>query len=152
MAISNTYLNEAPGGGGAGTVGLNVATDGNRIGANGGAGIASSISGTVTTYAGGGGGAGAAASSIGGQGGVGGGGGGYGVDTSYFANGTTNTGGGGGGHGANGSVGANGGSGIVILRYPSYYRDPIYTTATKTNSPDAQWKIFTFTSSGSISF
>jgi hypothetical protein len=114
---------------------------------NGGAGIASDISGTVTTYAGGGGGA----NYSGGSNGAGGvGGGGAGGPTSGN-NGTVNTGGGGGGSTFNGN-GASGGSGIVILRYPSYYRDPIYTTATKTNSPDAQWKIFTFTSSGSISF
>ena len=133
---------EASGGGGAGTVGFNP-KDGSRIGANGGAGIASSISGTVTAYAGGGGGAGASASSIGGQGGVGGGGGGFGVATSYFANGTTNTGGGGGGHGCNGYTAANGGSGIVIISYPDTYNAPTALTGTYTASTSG---------SGSVSF
>jgi hypothetical protein len=98
----------------------------------------------VTTYAGGG--AGGGYQSVG-VGGVGGGG------NAGFA-GTVNTGGGGGGYRQDPGnlTGQAGGSGIVIIRYPSYHRDPIFTTATKTNSPDGQWKIFTFTSSGSISF
>jgi hypothetical protein len=115
---------------------------------NGGAGIASAISGTVTTYAGGGGG-GTGNNLAGGNGGVGGGG----VGGTSRTAGTANTGGGGGGAcNSTQNTGGAGGSGIVIIRYPSYHRDPIFTTATKTNSPDAQWKIFTFTSSGSISF
>jgi hypothetical protein len=65
--------------------------------------------------------------------------------------GSTNTGGGGGGGGGS-SGGQSGGSGIVILRYSSIYKDPVYTTGTKTNSSDGYWKIFTFTSSGSITF
>ena len=100
------------GGGGAGTVGLT----GGITTANGGAGIASSISGTVTTYAGGGGG-GAYSGTGPGTGGVGGGGNGS-TSTNNGSSGSTNTGGGGGGSGDVGYTGGAGGSGIVVVRYP----------------------------------
>jgi hypothetical protein len=112
----------------------------------GGEGIGSNISGTVTAYAGGGG--GGSFTGTAGPAGVGGGGtGGRDGGTSPTA-GTTNTGGGGGG-GAT-SSGAAGGSGIVIIRYPDIYKDAVSTTATKTTYTG--YKVYTFTSSGSIMF
>jgi hypothetical protein len=101
------------GGGGAGEAGN---TNG---GAQGGDGVANSISGASVTYAGGGGGAGYAAAALGGAGG--GGTGSYYTSTAA-TNGTLNTGGGGGG-GANNNPAPDtrrsgaGGSGIVIVRY-----------------------------------
>ena len=138
----------AGGGGGAGTVGLNATT----YSGNGGAGIASAISGTVTTYAGGGG--GGAASSYNsnvGSGGVGGGGSG---SITNGTSGTANTGGGGGGSGYNGSSygnGGSGGSGIVIIRYPNTFADASsVTNGTKTSITG--FTVYTFLSSGSITF
>jgi hypothetical protein len=64
---------------------------------------------------------------------------------------TTNTGGGGGG-GAGGNGGGNGGSGIVILRHP----DTIPAAANTTGSPNVTvaggYRVYKFTSSGTITF
>ena len=68
--------------------------------------------------------------------GVGGGGGGAG---------TASTGGGG---GANGY----GGSGIVILRYPSNYSAATSTTGSPTITVAGGYRVYKFTSSGSITF
>jgi|GEM_PF-2387997 len=105
----------AGGGGGAGAPGV----DGNRqnSGADGGAGLSSTISGTSKLYAGGGG--GGSYQDTGGRGGTGGGG--YGASGNSGAqSGTANTGGGGGGQGGNnGAAAGSGGSGIVIISYVS---------------------------------
>jgi len=142
----------SPGGGGAGTVGLSN-TSSNA--GNGGAGIASVISGTLTTYAGGGGG-GTYQTSAGtqGSGGVGGGGaGGTAGGNNAGVAGTANTGGGGGGasYQSGYAAGGNGGSGIVIIRYPNTFKDAVsVTNGTKTSITG--FTVYTFTSSGSITF
>ena len=100
------------GGGGAGGAGQSRPT-----GANGGVGVASTITGPSVYYGGGGGGSGYSAGA-GGAGGNGGGGAGTANSTDGFAG--TNGLGGGGGAGSNGSAtggGGNGGSGVVIVRY-----------------------------------
>ena len=145
----STNGDEGSGGGGAGTKGLS-GFNGVTCG-NGGAGIASSISGTVTTYAGGGGGGGNN-QNTGGVGGVGGGGS---RPTSQAPGGagTVNTGGGGGG-GFSTSItqaGGAGGSGIVIIRYPNSFSDATsVTNGTKTSITG--FTVYTFLSSGSITF
>jgi hypothetical protein len=153
------------GGGGAGTVGLSI-TSGSSQGQNGGAGIASAILGTIYTFSGGGGGA-AYGGANGGNGGVGGGGGGGsssgtpgtgGVGYNSGSNAVVGAGGAGGinaGGGAGGgrsqSTGANGGSGIVIIRYPNTFSDATsVTNGTKTSITG--FTVYTFTSSGSITF
>jgi hypothetical protein len=130
------------GGGGAGSAGMVGTTN---YGGRGGTGSASGISGTVTTYAGGG---GAYGSSAGGTGGAGGGGDGPSAGGTG-STGTTNTGGGGGGD--TGGGGKAGGSGIVIIRYPNTFSDAIaVSNGTKTTANSCT--IYTFTSSGSITF
>ena len=54
------------------------------------------------------------------------------------------------GGGGGGDNSAAGGSGIVIIRYPDIYKDAVSTTATKTTYTG--YKVYTFTSSGSIMF
>ena len=84
-----------------------------------------------------------------GAGGVGGGGIGNATATSAN-NGTTNTGGGGGGSYYASGYG-NGGSGIVIIRYPSTFADAAsVTNGTKTSITG--FTVYTFLSSGSITF
>jgi hypothetical protein len=156
------------GGGGAGGAGAS----GNGQ-ANGGVGYQSSITGSNFYWGGGGGGAGH--SITGGNGGAGGGGGGAVGATSGGAglnngqaggggainswanapggNAGANTGGGGGGgshYNAN-NKGGDGGSGIVVIRYLDIYRDAT-TTGSVTYSHVGSYKIYTWTSSGSISF
>ena len=128
------------GGGGAGAVGQSA-----NPGA-GGIGLSSSISGSAVMYAGGGGAGGNTAFGAGGTGG-----GGAGTTTTGVA-GTVNTGGGGGGGGATGSgVGGAGGSGIVIIRHTN-----TLAVATCTGSPTItvsdNYRIYKFTSSGTITF
>jgi hypothetical protein len=86
-----------------------------------------------------------------GYGGMGGGGmGGYGGNMSGV-NGASNTGAGGGGTSGNSLNGAAGGSGIVILAYPSTFPDASsVTNGTKTTV--GGFKIYTFLTSGSITF
>ena len=105
------------GGGGAGAVGASITSN---AGANGGTGVASTITGSSVTRGGGGGGGGYG--TTGGTGGTGGGGNG-GTGSSAAGNGTVNTGGGGGAGGGSGSSpyyanGGNGGSGVIIFRVP----------------------------------
>ena len=107
------------GGGGAGEAG---GTDGS---AQGGDGLASSITGSSVSRGGGGGGRGVDPTPSGGAGGGGQGAG----DTGTPTNGAVNTGGGGGGARANTDSGA-GGKGVVILRMP----DANYSNTT-TGSP-----------------
>jgi len=134
--------NGGSGGGGAGAVG-GIASGG--VAGAGGVGLASSITGTSVFYAGGGG-AGAYSGDSNGAGGNGGGGAG-GVA------GTANTGGGGGGEVDNGtSAGKNGGSGIVIIRYADTSPAASSTTGSPTITVTGGYRIYKWTSSGSITF
>jgi hypothetical protein len=147
--------NAAGGGGGAGAIGSNgsYVAGGTMAGGNGGIGLASSISGTSTYYAGGGGGGVDdynGGTRIGGTGGAGGGGNGGVGNQSGMTAGAANTGGGGGGTGNNGN-GASGGSGVVIISYPSSYKDAT-ATGTFTKTASSGNTIFTFTGSGTITF
>ena len=133
------------GGGGAGAPGQSAIT--NTTSGNGGDGLQSSISGTATYYAGGG--AGANNNGAGGTGGLGGGGNGGGDGTGQA--GTQNTGGGGGG-GNFSTSGYIGGSGIVIIRYPDVYAAATTTTGSPTVTVEGGYRIYKWTSSGSITF
>jgi hypothetical protein len=132
------------GGGGAGAVGQNGAS--NTL-ANGGNGVASTITGSSVTRAGGGG--GGTGQNISASSGGSGGGGSGGFNTTAGTPGDTNTGSGGGGGGNQGiggttsSNGGNGGSGVVIIRYIGAQRG---TGGTVTAS--GGYTIHTFTSSG----
>jgi hypothetical protein len=146
------------GGGGANSVGGNATSVASGVG---GAGIASSISGSSVTYAGGGGGGGGIPGGIsGGEGGVGGGGAGGigGTGATAGTSGTPNTGGGGGGAGSTNSTGVSqqggggGGSGVVIIRYPDTYPAPVSTTGSPTITNPTGYRVYKWTSSGSITF
>lgn len=145
----------AGGGGGAGGVGeTRVAVNG--TGGYGGPGLSSTYSGSTIYYAGGGGGGAAmdfSAPIAAGAGGIGGGGaGGYGGGVGGV-NGSPNTGGGGGG-GSNISQGkgGNGGSGIVIIRYPDTYAAPTTVTGSPMVTFVNGYRVYTWTTSGSITF
>jgi hypothetical protein len=142
------------GGGGGGGAGAAGATGKSTSTGVGGDGTASSISGSSVTYAGGGGGGSDTTSAAGGAGG-GGASGNRPPDASAGTAGTANTGGGGGagsGGGANGGNGANGGSGIVIIRYSTNNAAPASTTGSPTVTSSVGYNIYTWTSSGSITF
>jgi hypothetical protein len=69
--------------------------------------------------------------------------------------GTANTGGGGGGGGGGYPslpAGGNGGSGVVIIRYSDAYADAKSTTGSPTFTQTGGYKIYKFTSNGSITF
>lgn len=139
------------GGGGAGATGGSSVSG--QSGA-GGVGLQSSISGTATYYAGGGGGgAGSAGAEAGqGAGGLGGGGaGGYGGNTAGVA-GSANTGGGAGGRSQPAGAGQNGGSGIVIIRYADTYAPAPATTGSPTITVAGGYRVYTWTTSGSVTF
>ena len=128
-------------------------TGGNK--GNGGAGLYSSITGSSVAYAGGGGGGtwigyvpGPPYYSHAGDGGVGGGGNGAYVDSGMTA-GTVNTGGGGGGASA---AGASGGSGVVIIRYADTYAAATSTTGSPTITVAGGYRVYQWTSSGTITF
>ena len=74
--------------------------------------------------------------------------------SSYYAtSGTTNTGGGGGGSGEVAVISGSGGSGIVIIRYPSKYKLAAnVVTGTYSTCSASAYNIYTFLSSGSITF
>jgi hypothetical protein len=123
---------------------------------NGGTGICSSITGSRLFYAGGGAGGTRTAEGTGGlSGGLGGGGGG---GNSYLTirgdAGFANTGGGGGGGSFAVSLlsGGAGGSGIVVLRYPSYLAPAEATTGSPQTYIAGPYRVYVFTSSGSITF
>jgi hypothetical protein len=66
-----------------------------------------------------------------------------------------NTGGGSGGGGiggANPGASAAGGSGIVVLRYPSYLAPAEATTGSPQTYIAGPYRVYVFTSSGSITF
>lgn len=137
------------GGGGGGAGGAGNGGSGNNGGA-GGAGAASSITGSPVTYAGGGGGSG---DSSGGAGGSGGGGAGTTGMASPGGNATANTGGGGGAvrnsNDGGGYVSGAGGSGVVIIRSPVAAAS---TTGSPTITTVGSDTVYTFTSTGSITF
>jgi hypothetical protein len=141
-----------PGGGGGGASAVGSAGASSTGGA-GGAGSASSISGSSVTYAGGGG--GGVLYSGGTSGGAGGaGGGGAGNTAGAGTSGTANTGGGGGGFGnyVGGPLGGSGGSGIVIIRYADTYGAATSTTGSPTITVAGGYRVYTWTSSGTITF
>ena len=86
---------------------------------------------------------------------AGGGGAGGGGDGSTGAGvaGTINTGGGGGGGGTTSTgPGGAGGSGIVIVRYADSYSAATSVTGSPTVTVTGGYRIYTWTSSGSITF
>ena len=136
------------GGGGAGAAGAAGANAG-----NGGVGLAYAISGSSTYYAGGGAADGRTTTGTGGQGG--GGDGSYANGAGHGGSGGENTGGGGGGmcDAMNGgSRGGNGGSGVVILRYADTSAAAYSTTGSPTITVAGGYRVYKFTSSGSITF
>jgi hypothetical protein len=144
---SGNYHNGGGGGaGGAGTAGGDgpAGTTG-----DGGIGLLSNITGSSVYYAGGGGGGGAVGNGVGGNGG-----GGTSTNSSPGQSGTTNTGGGGAGGSYNAGTlsGGSGGSGVVILRYPGAYKPATVTGSNVTYTSDGSNLIYTFYSSGTITF
>jgi hypothetical protein len=135
-----------PAGGGGGSSAAGQSATGASTAGNGGAGTANSIGGTSVTYAGGGGGA-VYGGGTAGTGGAGGGGAGNGSGNGTA--GTANTGGGGGG-GSVGAVGGNGGSGIVIVRYADTFAAATSTTGGPTINVAGGYRVYTWTSSGTI--
>jgi hypothetical protein len=138
------------GGGGAGGVGANGGDGEAGAPGNGGLGLQSSITGTSLFYAGGGGGSG-----FSGTQGTGGSGVGGSATSGAVGNpGTTNRGGGGAGgaYGAGELAGGNGGSGVVIIRYSDSFPPATSTTGSPTVTNPTGYKVYTFTSSGSITF
>jgi hypothetical protein len=79
-------------------------------------------------------------------------GGGNGGNLTFPTAGTANTGGGGGGYGNTGSAGGAGGSGIVIIRWPASQSAPTSTTGSPQINYADGYQIYTFTSSGTITF
>lgn len=130
----SNYGNYA-GGGGGGASGGGGGQSGGWTGGSGGAGSYSNISGSSVAYAGGG---GASGSGGNGSGGVGGGG-------NAGSNGVANTGGGAGG-------GASGGSGVVIVSYGNSFGNASSVTGTYNFANTGGNKIYTFNTSGSITW
>lgn len=127
-----------PGAGGAGTTAYTILLSMVNRGIN--------VSGTYYIAGGGAGGRCPGLGTLNASGGLGGGGNSLNATS---ANGITNTGGGGGG---GGGVGGSGGSGIVIIRYSDSYATAASTTGNPVYTITNGYKIYTFTSSGSITF
>jgi hypothetical protein len=66
--------------------------------------------------------------------------------------GAQNTGGGGGGNGGFSYNGGTGGSGIVVIRYADTFAAATNTTGSPTVTVTGGYRIYTWTSSGSITF
>ena len=137
----NVSYTNSGGGGGAGAVGGNATSSQSG---NGGNGLASSITGTSVTRGGGGGAGSHPAGGSPGTGGTGGGGNG-GFSPNNGTPGTANTGG---GSGSNNT----GGSGIVIIRYADTFDAASATTGSPTVTVTGGYRIYQWTSSGSITF
>ena len=60
--------------------------------------------------------------------------------------------GGGGGGSSQGYSGANGGSGVVIIRYSDAYAPATSTTGSPTITVSGGYRVYKYTSSGSITF
>ena len=140
------------GGGGAGSTGYAI-NSGQQCG---GTGIASSITGKKVFYAGGGG--GATYANFGpyinlplGGADIGGVGGGSPNAANSARPGISNTGSGGGGA-SQYLVGAKGGSGIIIIRYPQTLSPPTAVTGNVQIGYAAGYQIYSWTSSGTVTF
>jgi hypothetical protein len=72
------------------------------------------------------------------------------VGDAGFAN--TGGGGGGGSYAVSLLSGGAGGSGIVVLRYPSYLTQAAATTGSPQTYVAGPYRVYVFTSSGSITF
>ena len=148
FAGGNASGSSVAGGGGAGAAALNT-TSGSG---SGGIGIENSITGTSIYYAGGGGAGAWQGAYAAGSGGLGGGA----TSTAWNGaqSGTNNTGGGGSGGGFNGSSifapGGDGGSGVVIIRYDNRFSEALTTTGSPTVTTSGGYRIYKFTSSGTI--
>jgi hypothetical protein len=142
---SNPYI----GGGGGGASAVGQTSNGSSTKANGGAGLASSITGSSVSRGGGGGGAATVtASTLFGDGGTGGGGRGTVSGTNVAVAGTANTGGGGGGgFGTVDAPAKAGGSGVVILRLPTASYSGT-TTGSPTVTTSGSDTILVYNSSG----
>ena len=140
------------GGGGGGGVGLSR-NAGNMSGVRrGGAGIEINANGTPTYFAGGGGAGSSCIGSLGGLGGGGAGGGYFGYAVSC-RDGATNRGGGGGAGGGSGDVtGGAGGSGIAMVSYANNFGLALSTTGSPTILYVGPNIVYTFLSSGSLTF
>ena len=141
--------------GGAGTYIVNIANESTISGATRSSNSGVYSNWTITYAFGGGGGGSSGISSGGGQtitGGMGGGGGGAqgGALNSGAVSALANTGGGGGGQYTN--TGGAGGSGIVMIRYANTYTAASATTGTVTVYNVGGYRIYKWTSSGSITF
>ena len=147
--------NNWTGGGGGGAGGLGGNATGNNVpdsantAGNGGVGVTSAITGSAVGYAGGGGGGGGGNISTGL--GTSGGGNGEAFNLRSVTAGAVNTGGGGGGIWEN-AQGASGGSGIVVIRYADSFQAATSTTGSPTITTAGGYRVYKWTSSGSITF
>lgn len=151
----------AGGGGGAGSAAPTVTVN-TGVSGNGGMGIVSTITGFPVHYAGGGGGgsnfySGGKLQTFG-CGGGGNGGSGPNINMPLAAtSGVANTGGGGGGGGSDTNTGKDGlggagGSGIVVLRYLSFYKPAASTTGNPTTYIAGPYRVYVFNNNGTITF